>query len=103
MSLRSAKTDKRYLDDTEKQALEVGGSDRRQERDARRVKARRGALAYQRNRQERTTSQRPGSGGQGAKYAQAARASEARKEKERSESFRPTSPKTVNYRPEDPA
>ena len=92
MSLRSSKTDRRYLDDTENAALKATNVESRQNRDEKRVRARRGALAYQRNRQRNTTSRRPGSGGIGASNAQALRSREARKDRLKSESFRPEDP-----------
>ena len=92
MSLRSAKIDRRYLDDTENAALKATNVEARQKRDEKRVKARRGAIAYQRNRQQNTTSRRPGSGGIGAGNAQALRLREARQDKLRSKSFRPEDP-----------
>ncbi len=92
MSLRSSKTDRRYLDDTENAALKATNVPARQNRDEKRVRARRGALAYQRNKAERTTTRTPGTGGIGASNAQALRSREARKDRLKSESFRPEDP-----------
>ena len=92
MSLRSSKTDRRYLDDTENAALKATNVEARQKRNEKRVRARRGALAYQRNRPKNTTTRRPGSGGVGAGNAQAIRSKEASRDKLRSKSFRPEDP-----------
>ena len=92
MSLRSSKIDKRYLDDTEKAAINATGVQSRQKRDEKRVRARRGALAYQRNRPKNTTTRTPGTGGIGASNAQAMRARGVKQDRLRSESFRPEDP-----------
>ena len=93
MNLRSNKVDKRYLDATEREALNATNVEARQEKNEKRIKAKRGAMAYQRNKPMRTTSQRPGTGGQSlGKSAQAARGRKASAELARAKSFRPEDP-----------
>ena len=93
MNLRSNKVDKRYLDATEREALNATNVEARQEQSEKRTRARRGAMAYQRNRRPNTTSQRPGTGGQSlGKGAQAARGRKASAELARAKSFRPEDP-----------
>jgi hypothetical protein len=101
MNFRSSKVDKRYLDDTEKQAF----SSTRQETHERRVKARRGALAYERNRDQFATEQTPGTGGiSPGRAIQQQRTREQGEKKRRSESLRPQGiPSLSSPFPEDPA
>ena len=100
MNFRSSKVDRRYLDDTEKAAF----SGVEQERHERRVKARRGALAYERNRDQFATEQTPGTGGISPGLGiQQQRTREEGEEKRRSESLRPGGiPSISNTFPEDP-
>ena len=92
MNLRSSKTDKRYLSDQDK--ADLRGATARQNREERRVKAKRGALAYQRNKPMRTTERAPGTGGFSAGIGiQQQRLRELGDEKRRSESFRPEDPR----------
>jgi hypothetical protein len=100
MNFRSSKVDKRYLDDTEKQAFSTA----RQERHERRVKARRGALAYERNRDKFATEQRPGTGGiSPGRAIQQQRTRQIGEERRRNEEFRPADvPSLSSPYPEDP-
>ena len=92
MNLRSSKTDKRYLSDQDK--ADLRGATARQNREERRVKAKRGALAYQRNKQNRTTEQAPGTGGFSAGIGiQQERLRKLGADKRRSESYRPEDPR----------
>ncbi len=93
MNLRSNKVDKRYLDATEREALNATNVEARQEKSEKRTRAKRGAMAYQRNRVQNTTSQRAGTDGQSlGKGAQAARGRKASAELARAKSFRPEDP-----------
>ena len=91
MNIRSSKTDKRYLSDQDK--ADLRGATARQNREESRVKAKRGALAYQRNKQTRTTEQAPGTGGFSAGIGiQQERMRQIGNERRRNESFRPEDP-----------
>ena len=93
MNLRSNKVDKRYLDATEREALNATNVEARQEKSEKRIRAKRGAMAYQRNRPQRTTSQRPGTGGQSlGRGAQAARGREKSADLARAKALRPEDP-----------
>ena len=101
MNFRSSKVDRRYLDAAEKEIF----SGAEQERHESRVKARRGALAYERNRDQAATEQNPGTGGISPGLAiQQQRTREQGQEKRRSESLRPQGiPSLSSPFPEDPA
>ena len=93
MNLRSNKVDKRYLDATEREALNATNVEARQEQSEKRIRAKRGAMAYQRNKPMRTTSQRPGTGGQSlGRSAQAVRGREKSAELARAKALRPEDP-----------
>jgi len=93
MNLRSNKVDKRYLDATEREALNATNVEARQEKNEKRIRAKRGAMAYQRNRPQNTTSQRAGTGGQSlGRGAQAARGRQKSAELARAKALRPEDP-----------
>ena len=96
MTLRNSPVDRRY-----EQTRDVPTGEA--ERQAKRTRARVGAMAYQRNHPERTTTRTEGTGGFGAGGAQARRASEKAAEEKRAEGFRPETLSVKDVRPEDPA
>ena len=90
MNLRTTKTDRRYLDDTEKEAFNASRNPSRQARALGRARAYRGRMAYERNRPIPTTG---GGGGLGGNPSVSAlRGLETRTEKARQKSFRPEDP-----------
>ncbi len=94
MNFRNSPVDRRY-----EQTRDVPTGDA--ERKAKRTKARVGALAYQRNRPERTTTRTGGTGGYGASNAQAMRSRDKAQEERRAEGFRPETLRVKDVRPED--
>ena len=96
MNFRNSPVDRRYK---ETRDVPTGES----ERQAKRTKARVGAMAYQRNRPERTTTRTGGTGGYGASNAQAMRAKDEAQEERRAQGFRPETLSVKDVRPEDPA
>ena len=99
MNLRTTKTDRRYLDDTEKEAFNMSRNPSRQARALGRARAYRGRMAYENNRPIATTG-RSKSGYTGGGYGgdpgnpsvSALRGLETRTEKARQKSFRPEDP-----------
>ena len=62
-NLRNKPIDQRYLSDQDKDAYQRGGGAAKQQRALQRAKAYQGQMAYNAKRQERTTTQTPGTGG----------------------------------------
>ena len=96
MNLRNSSVDRRYKETRDVPTGET-------ERQSKRTKARIGAIAYQRNRPERTTTRTPGTGGYGGRNAQARRARATAAEERRAEGFRPETLSYKDVRPEDPS
>ena len=86
VNLRNAKVDKRRL-----KAEDRNFDTSRRERAFKMAKQRRGSLAYNQNRQRRTTSQTPGSGGFGVRGIgiQQLRMQEQSQDKARAQGLRP--------------
>ena len=99
MNFRLSQTDKRYLDDTEKEAFEASGGEGRQAEALSRVKSFRARENYRQNAPVNTTDRAPGGGFGGGGSLSALRGQEKREEEARAEGFRPDLPST---RPEDP-
>ena len=85
MNLRNTPIDRRY-----KETRDVPTSQR--ELQAKRTKARAGALSYMRNAPQQTTTRSGGTGGYGASNAQALRLSQIAQDEARAKSFRPEDP-----------
>ena len=62
-NLRNKPIDQRYLSDQDKEGYQKGGGYAKQHTAYKRAKAYQGNMAYNAKRQERTTSQTPGTGG----------------------------------------
>ena len=99
MNFRVTQTDRRYLDDTEKEAFDASGAGGRQQQALGRAKAFRASENYRQNAPIRTTDRAPGGGFGGGSTLSALRGAEKREEDARAEGFRPDLPST---RVEDP-
>ena len=94
MNFRLSQTDKRYLDDTEKEAFEASGGEGRQAKALSRVKSFRARENYRQNAPVNTTVQTGGGGigGNPVPNISSLRGSEKRQEEARAKSFRPEDP-----------
>ena len=89
-NLRNKPIDQRYLSDQDKDAYQRGGGAAKQQRALQRAKAYQGQMAYNAKRQERTTTQTPGTGGfKGGLAMQQERYREIGRDKQRAKSNRP--------------
>ena len=92
MNFRVTQTDRRYLDDTEKQAFDASGNAGRQKQALSRAKAFRARENYEDNAPVNTTDRTPGGGFGGGPTLSALRGAEKREEEARAKSFRPEDP-----------
>ena len=92
MNFRLSQTDRRYLDDTEKEAFDASGNRGRQQRALGRAKAFRARENYRDNAPVNTTDRAPGGGIGGGSDLSSLRAAEKREEEMRSKQFRPEDP-----------
>ena len=89
-NLRNEPVDLRYLSDQDKRDFQKGGGYGDQVTAYKRARQYQGNMAYNAKRQERTTVQTPGTGGQGAGIQQQQeRYREIGQDKRQSQSFRP--------------
>lgn len=89
-NLRNKPTDLRYLSDQDKRDFQKGGGYGEQVQAYKRARQYQGNMAYNAKRQERTTVQTPGTGGQGAGIEQQQkRYREIGQDRRQSQSFRP--------------
>ena len=99
MNFRVTQTDRRYLDDTEKEAFDASGNPGRQAQALSRAKRFRAQYNYDENAPRRTTDRAPGGGFGGGSDLSALRGAEKREEDARARELRPDLPST---RVEDP-
>ena len=92
MNFRLSQTDRRYLDDTEKEAFDASGAGGRQQQALGRARAFRARDNYRENAPIRTTERSPGGGFGGGPTLSALRGAEKREEEARAKSFRPEDP-----------
>ena len=92
MNFRVTQTDRRYLDDTEKEAFDASGNAGRQRQALSRAKAFRARENYEDNDPVNTTDRAPGGGFGGGSTLSALRGAEKREEEARASSFRPEDP-----------
>ena len=94
MNFRVTQTDRRYLDDTEKQAFDASGNAGRQKQALSRAKAFRARENYEDNAPVNTTDSTGGGGigGNPVLNLSSLRGAEKREEEARAKSFRPEDP-----------
>ena len=92
MNFRLSTTERRYLDDTEKEAFDASNNASRQKQALSRAKQFLGQQAYEANAPIRTTDRAPGGGFGGGSDLSALRGAEKREEEARASSFRPEDP-----------
>ena len=94
MNFRLSQTDRRYLDDAEKEAFDASGAGNRQRRALGRARAFRARENYRENAPMNTTDQTGGGGlgGNPVPNISSLRGSEKREEEARAKSFRPEDP-----------
>ena len=92
MNFRVTQTDRRYLDDAEKEAFDASGNAGRQQQALSRAKAFRARENYRDNAPVNTTDRTPGGGIGGGSDLSALRGAERREEEARAKSFRPEDP-----------
>ena len=92
MNFRLSQTDRRYLDDTEKEAFDASGGEGRQAEALSRVKSFRASENYRQNAPVNTTDRTPGGGFGGGSNLSALRGAEKREEEARAKDFRPEDP-----------
>ena len=89
-NLRNKPIDQRYLSDQDKDAYRRGGGAAKQQQALKRAKAYQGQMAFNAKRQERTTTQTPGTGGfTGGIEQQQERYREIGRDNQRTKSNRP--------------
>ena len=96
-AFRNTPVDLRYLSDKDKSDLQRGGGYGQQVTALKRAKAYKGRMAYNANRQQKTTTQTPGTGGftRGIGLQQERMRLKGQEDR-RAESFRPDSPMSSN-------
>ena len=94
MNFRVTQTDRRYLDDTEKEAFDASGAGGRQQQALGRAKSFRARENYRQNAPVNTTDTTGGGGigGNPVPNISSLRGAEDREEKARASSFRPEDP-----------
>jgi len=94
MNFRLSQTDRRYLDDTEKEAFDASGAGGRQQEALSRAKAFRARENYRENAPVNTTVQTGGGGigGNPVPNISSMRGAEKREEEARSKQYRPEDP-----------
>ena len=92
MNFRLSQTDRRYLDDTEKEAFDFSGAGGRQQEALGRVRLFRARENYRQNAPVNTTDRAPGGGIGGGSDLSALRGAERREELARSKQYRPEDP-----------
>ena len=89
-NIRNKPIDQRYLSDEDKEAYQKGGGYSKQVKAYKKARAYQGNMAYNAKRQERTTSQTPGTGGfTGGIYQQQERYRQIGQENRQAKSNRP--------------
>ena len=92
MNFRVTQTDRRYLDDAEKEAFDASGNPGRQAQALSRAKRFRAQYNYDENAPRSTTDRAPGGGFGGGSDLSALRGAEKREEEARAKEFRPEDP-----------